>query len=163
RLAGDAEHVRRYAGAEVVSGVHAGLEARVGPRELDGHGDHGDVLLDDRLRVDAADLAGHRQVGVGVELDADALPLANLADVGFVDVADHPEPGDVADLDEGAGAAEGLPAARDDGPLLDALGSDHPVARRQDLGVTEVRLRLPDGGLVADDLRLGGDHVLLLR
>ena len=163
RGVGHLEHVPGAGHDELDRRRHAGQQLAVRVGDGDDHGVVDDVLVDRRLQPDLLDGAGELPVRVGLDREADALPLLDLADVALVHRGEDLHLREVVGDEEQLGGRE---AGRHRLPDVHVPLDDRPGDRRGDRGVGEVlprpldrRVRRLDRGTGDVEVVLGGVEV----
>ena len=136
-------------------GVHAGPEQSLPVVDPDENGEHRDVLLGLRLRLDLEHLSVERSVREGVHRHRGRLARLDLPDVGLVHQRAHLHEVEVGHLHQHGAAADVLGRRADDLTALDALFDDRPGDGGQYVGVVELVLRVLHRHLRPDFLRPG--------
>src|SRR5690606_15996438 len=101
------------------------------------HGEHGDVLLDDRLRLDLEDFAFEYAIRIGLDAYAHVQASVDAAEIGFIDERTYLHFREVGHRQQRGAAGDVLACGRDDLPDLDRLGDDRAVDRRADRHVIQ--------------------------
>src|SRR5260221_8819432 len=96
----DGEYAEPLIDEDTRLAVHAGLEQPLAVVERNEHGEHGDVLLDHRLRLDLFHDTREGAVWARVAHDGGRLPRTPLTDVGLVEQRTHADATEVRHLEQ---------------------------------------------------------------
>ena len=148
------QHSRPVAHVDLDLAVHARHEQSLGVLDTHQHGEHRDVLLRHRLRLDLEHAPLEGSIGVGGHRHGRREIRVDLSDVCFVHEGPDPHMVEVGHLQEHRPIADVPSGRRDDLPALHILLDDRAADRRPDLRVVHLDSGALDRDPRADHFRL---------